>query len=301
MKKLIKLRTWVFAIGLMLAFAIGNNCYATINGDASGECLNREDHWRGKDYNQHSISQKESASNLMKSVRIKDGAKVLDVGCGDGKITAEIARNSPNGAVVGVDISASMIEFAKSTFSEERHPNLKFGIKDAQNLDYKDEFDMVFSFTTLQWIENHAAFLRGAYQSLKDLGTLAITMPMGLPMTLEQAVNEIVAMREWESYFQDFSTGWNFVDDVNYGELLNAHDFTISRLAIVAQKDIFPSREIFEKFISQWFPYLRPLPENLKTVFLKQVIDRFLELETRFPNEEVHFKIRLLEVVATKQ
>lgn len=301
MKKLIKLLTSTISLHSLLLLTVCGNCYATSNGDSTIECLSpNEDHWRAKEYNQHSISQKDSASNLMKFVQIKDGTKVLDVGCGDGKITAEIAKNIPNGAVVGADISASMIEFAKTAFSEESYPNLKFRLKDAQNLDFNEEFDIIFSFTTLQWIQDHNAFLKGAYQSLKALGTLAITMPMGLPSTLEQAVIEIVTMPQWEDYFQEFSTGWNFVDDAKYGDLLNAYDFSISRLAIVTQKDVFPSREVFEKFISQWFPYLRPLPENLKSIFLTQVIDRFLELESPFPNNEVHFKIRLLEVVATK-
>lgn len=301
MKKLIKLLTSTILLNSLLLLTVCGNCYATSNGDLKVECLSpNEDHWKGKEYNQHSISQKDSASNLMKYVQIKDGTKVLDVGCGDGKITATIAKSIPNGGVIGVDISPSMIEFAKTTFSEEDYPNLKFGLKDAQNLDFNEEFDIIFSFTTLQWIQDHNAFIKGAHQILRDSGTLAITMPMGLPSTLEKAVTEIISMPQWAGYFQEFSTGWNFVDDIKYHELLNAHNFNANRLAIVAQKDVFPSREVFEKFISQWFPYLRPLPENLKSVFLTQVIDRFLELETPFPNEEVHFKIQLLEVVASK-
>ncbi len=259
-----------------------------------------QDYWKPKEYNRHSDSQKDSAASLIQYVQIKNDAKILDVGCGDGKITAEIADNISNGAVIGIDIAPSMIDFAKITFPQDRHPNLKFALKDAQFLDFNDEFDIIFSFTALQWVQNHDAFLQGAYQSLKSSGTLAITMPMGLPPTLEQAVTEVIASPQWISYFQAFSTGWNFIEDTEYRKLLSHYGFAPSRLAVVPQKDIFPSREVFEKFISQWFPYLHPLPENLKSTFLAQVIDRFLELESPFPNNEVHFKIRRLEIVATK-
>lgn len=259
-----------------------------------------QDYWKPKEYSRHSASQKDSAASLMQYVQIKEDARILDVGCGDGKITAEIAGKIPSGAIIGVDIAPSMIEFAEAKFENSHYPNLKFALKDAQALDYNEEFDIVFSFTTLQWVQDHSAFLEGAYRSLKHSGTLAITMPMGLPSTLEQAVIETIASPQWASYFQEFSTGWNFVEDTEYRKLLDNHGFMASRLAVVAQEDVFPSREVFEKFVSQWFPYLRPLPEDLKSVFLSQVVDRFLELESPFPGSEVHFKIRRLEVVAAK-
>ena len=126
-------------------------------------------------------------------------------------------------------------------------------------------------------------------------------MPTGLPSTLEQAVNEIIAAPEWAPYFASFNTGWNFVSAKEYCALLSEQHFATVRLSIVPQLDIFPSRAVFEKFISQWFPYLRPLPDELKKSFMAQVLDRYLALESPVPNGEVHFKIRRLEVVALKK
>jgi trans-aconitate 2-methyltransferase len=269
---------------LFLAFLPISLCFGAI-----------EDHWKAEEYYQNSSSQKNAAADLMKFVPIAGNERILDVGCGDGKITAVIAAKIPNGSIVGVDISPAMIAFAKETF-----PNLKFSLKDAQALDFDQEFDIIFSFTTQQWVQSHDAFLKGAYRSLKSNGILAVTMPMGLPSTIEQAVAELLFKPEWSGYFEGFSNGWNFIDDVNYGKLLAANQFTLERLTVVPQRDIFPSREAFEKFIGQWFPYLHPLPEQMKPVFLKLIVDRFLELESTFPNGEVHFKIRRLEVVANK-
>ena len=180
----------------------------------------------------------------MSHITIPENGSILDVGCGDGKIRVELAEKTLLGSVIGVDISNAMIEFAKTQFSSK--PNISFHLQDAQKLDFQNTFDVVLSFNTLQWIENHTAFLQGAYQSLKQSGTLAITMPMGLPHTLEQAVNEVICTPEWTSYFQNFSTGWNFVSEADYKELLLANHFKVQRLAVVPQKDIFPSREIFE-------------------------------------------------------
>ena len=151
-----------------------------------------QDYWNAEEYFQNSSSQKDAASDLLKFVPIKGDERILDVGCGDGKITAEIAAKIPNGSILGVDISPSMIDFAKEMFPHNRYHNINFSIMDAQRLDYHEEFDVIFSFTALQWMQNHDAFLKGAYQGLKSTGTLAITMPMGLPSKLEQSVNELI-------------------------------------------------------------------------------------------------------------
>lgn len=259
-----------------------------------------QDYWKAEEYYQNSSSQKEAAADLMKYVPLKGHEKILDVGCGDGKITAEIANRLLAGEILGLDISKDMIDFAKSTFGQEQYPNLKFVREDAQNINFHGEFDIIFSFTALMWLQNHDVFLKAAHQSLKSDGILAATMPMGLPVTLEQAVTELISTPQWSSYFQGFTTGWNFVDDESYGALLLMNHFMPTRLAVIPQRDVFSSREIFQKFISQWFPYLRPLPHELKALFMNQVIDRFLELESPFPNGEVHFKVRRLEIVARK-
>lgn len=148
-----------------------------------------EDPWKADEYYLHSSSQKEAAADLLKHVLLKGDEAVLDVGCGEGKITAELAGKVVKGKVLGVGISSSMISFAKNHFLLS---NLEFALKDAQRLDFSAQFDCVFSFTTLQWIQDHAAFLKGAHQSLKPFGTLALTMPLGLPQTLQQAVIECV-------------------------------------------------------------------------------------------------------------
>lgn len=258
-----------------------------------------QDPWRADEYFLHSSSQREAASDLMKYVPLQGNEKVLDVGCGEGKITAELVQKLPKGSILGIDISPSMIEFAQKHFSFPGSA-IEFMLKDAQEMNFSSKFDVILSFTALQWIGSHEKFLSRAYESLNPSGRLAVTMPMGLPDALEQAVLEVVAFPRWAAYFENFLTGWNFATEEGYEKLLVEAGFKVSRCEAVPQKDVFPSREAFEKFISQWFPYLRPLPESEKASFLKEVLDRYLAFETPFPAGEVHFKIRRLESVAMK-
>ena len=79
------------------------------------------------------------AQEVLALLDLKDSKRILDVGCGDGKITAEIAARSPQASVVGVDPSRDMIAFAQSHFGPATQPNLRFEIADARSLPFKRE------------------------------------------------------------------------------------------------------------------------------------------------------------------
>src|SRR5687767_2281707 len=83
--------------------------------------------WNATAYNQISALQAAMANEELARLAFKGDERVLDVGCGDGKITAEIATRVPRGAVLGVDPSRNMIEFATSHFAATR-PNLRFEV-----------------------------------------------------------------------------------------------------------------------------------------------------------------------------
>ena len=285
-------------------FLLKTCCRAILLSLACSTCLlaasDNDDYWDGEEYHQYSSSQKDAASDLMKYIPLTGSESILDVGCGDGKITAVISRELPDGLILGVDISPSMIRFAKKAFPKEEYCNLDFELMSAEEIDFDNKFDIVVSFTALQWIEDHQLAIRNVKKSLKSNGLFGVTMPMGLPKKLELAVNETIVDERWNGYFIDFDTGWNFVEKSTYQELLEVEGFVAKRAQVVRQEDIFPSLAIFRGFISQWFPYLRPLPSHLKEEFMARVLSRYMDLEPLDELGRLHFKINRLEVVAEK-
>ncbi len=117
--------------------------------------------WNAQDYHRHSAAQQEWARELIAKLGLIGTERLLDVGCGDGKITAQIAGMLPSGAAVGVDKSEEMIGFAAQTFTADAWPNLSFAVMDASALTFDAEFDIVFSNAALHWIIDHRAVLRG--------------------------------------------------------------------------------------------------------------------------------------------
>jgi len=108
--------------------------------------------------------------------------KILDLGCGDGKLTVEIAKSVPEGLVLGLDSSPSFIETGNEIAKELNLRNCSFAVEDCAKFSSSDapEFingtwDKVFSNAAYHWIlrqpETRISALRAAYDALKPGGT----------------------------------------------------------------------------------------------------------------------------------
>lgn len=256
-----------------------------------------DDAWKGDEYAKNSESQKTSAEDFLQRAQFQNVTDILDVGCGDGKITAAMARSLPHGAIVGIDISPSMIQAAMSEFAHQM--NLSFQVQDAAQLNFDQKFDLITSFTVMQWVLNQLDALRCFEKALKPGGKVLIQMPTGLPAAMQQAVEKTISSDRWKSYFVQFSPPWRFYQPGEYRLLLTEAHLTPTRLDVVTKHEHFPSRAVFHAFLKQWFPYLRPIPADQKDAFLTDLLDHYLEL---LPAEQgkVSFIVDRLEVEAVK-
>jgi ubiquinone/menaquinone biosynthesis C-methylase UbiE len=91
---------------------------------------------------------------------LEPGTSVLDVGCGPGTLTMEIARRVAPGPVVGMDLNPEMIGAAEVTSPPGRLANLVFYTGDIRDSGWDGEFDLVNGARTLQWIPETALALR---------------------------------------------------------------------------------------------------------------------------------------------
>src|SRR5262245_8524484 len=91
---------------------------------------------------------------------LKPGMSVLDVGCGPGTLTTEIARRVDPAAVVGMDANPEMIRAAEEASPPGAIPNLIFYAGDIQESDWHEEWDVVNAARTLQWIPDAIGALR---------------------------------------------------------------------------------------------------------------------------------------------
>ncbi|HQU25718.1 MAG TPA: methyltransferase domain-containing protein [Acidimicrobiales bacterium] len=104
--------------------------------------------------------------------RLAPTARVLDVGCGPGTITADLARRVPEGEVLGIDRSAPVVEAARSQHGAE---NLSFRVGDVYALDLADaSFDVVYAHQVLQHLTRPVDAIAEMRRVLKPGGLLAV-------------------------------------------------------------------------------------------------------------------------------
>ena len=106
--------------------------------------------------------------------QLREDAAVLDVGCGPGNITADLAARVPRGTVTGVDQSVDVVSRASRDHPREKYPNLHFTVGDVFSLAYDDAtFDVVYVHQVLQHLSDPVGALREMRRVLKIGGVLA--------------------------------------------------------------------------------------------------------------------------------
>ena len=103
------------------------------------------------------------------------GLTVLDVGCGPGTLTAEIARRVEPGHVVGMDVNPEMIAAAEAAHPPAVVTNLVFYRGDVRQSGWEEEFDLVNAARVLQWIPTPGAAL-GAMVRATVAGGLVVVL-----------------------------------------------------------------------------------------------------------------------------
>ena len=107
----------------------------------------------------------EYGKGLLEFVPKNDRQAILDLGCGTGVLTVQLAGLCNK--VMGIDSSQNMIEKAKQQFS-----SIEFMVCDALTLSFENEFDVVFSNAIFHWISDHDALLKSIHKVLKPQGLL---------------------------------------------------------------------------------------------------------------------------------
>jgi trans-aconitate methyltransferase len=114
---------------------------------------NGQNRWDPNDYNEGHDFVYEYGSDVVGLLDPTPGERILDLGCGTGHLTAEIADAvGDEGRVVGVDRSGEMVAEAR-----EAYPTLQFVRADARDFAAAEPFDAVFSNAALHWISDQAA------------------------------------------------------------------------------------------------------------------------------------------------
>jgi len=238
--------------------------------------------WQAENYHRNSHLQEATAKNLLARSLIKENDMVLDVGCGDGKITAFIAQHKvPHGSITGVDLSKNMIDFAQHSYPPKEYGNLHFSLADAANLTFPPTFDFVVSFTALHWVKNQKATLTGINNALLPGGRIMLCLitsfPNYRPNSLIKTIDTVAGNKKWAHHFTQLQQPWHYPQHIaNYNALLEECHFVHIDTNFHTQEWLYQDKRDFMNSIEAWLPHAHHLPTALKQKFLEDLVDYHL-------------------------
>jgi trans-aconitate methyltransferase len=258
--------------------------------------------WNAADYAANSVVQQSWARELIARLNLRGDENILDVGCGDGKVTAEIARAVPRGSVTGMDASVEMIAFANKHFPPSEIANLKFQIGDAREIRLKKQFGLVFSNSALHWVDDHEKFLSGAASVLKPGGRLVVSCGgKGNAHDVFLALRPEMRLKRWSRFFRKMPMPYFFYRPADYEKWLPQFGFK-KRAVKLAPKDVtYNGTKGFATWLNTtWIPYVQRVPEILREEFIAAVTARYLAKHPPDAGGKIHVRMVRLEIDAVK-
>lgn len=260
--------------------------------------------WDAADYVQHSSLQETMAGQVLALLDLRGSEHVLDIGCGDGRLTARIAARLPDGDVLGVDASPDMVRFATTTFVQSASGslrNLRFEVADARALPYHRTFDLIVSFNALHWVPEQALALRGIAAALRRSGRAQLRLVVkGDVVSLEAVAEQVRREPRWAPHFSGFHDPYLRLTADEYAALAEHEGLHVVTQRTHIQSWDFQSDAAFFGFCKAGFgAWTRRLPPDDGDDYVRDVIGAYQLAQARPQEEKNVFRFYQMDITLT--
>jgi trans-aconitate 2-methyltransferase len=258
--------------------------------------------WNPQDYAKHSSTQEIWARELLAQVDLQPDDVVLDIGCGDGRTTAAIAKSVRNGRVVGVDLSADMVSHAATQHCRPPVDNLRFAQADAAALPFTAEFSVVFSNATLHWVQDQRAAVHGIARALRPDGRFIAQMGgHGNVSEVIAAFEHVAGSARWRSEVKPGEMPYRFHVPASYESWLVASGMEIQECRLIPKDMVHQDPDTFRGWLrTAWHPYTAGVPLEVRDAFLEDTAQHYIAGHPRDDQGRVHVSTMRLQVRARK-
>ncbi len=220
-----------------------------------------------KHYKTNSSVQKSLSQQSLALHSFKGTEHVLDIGCRDGKVSMEIAKQVPLGKVHAIDFSPDMISLAQQDYQAE---NLCFAVQDVLALDDQEKYDLITGFCSLHWMNQPKQALEHIHQALVPYGRLLL-----LTFPLESAYWQLFAraldLPRWQE-FRKVSALNTMLSQASIDQVIQELNYQPLVRHVVQKEAQYLSFDAFIAYAKGWLSLLAPIPCELQDAFLQDVL-----------------------------
>jgi len=235
--------------------------------------------WDADAYHRLSEPQLAWGLDVLARLELRGDETAVDVGCGTGRLTAQLRDRLPRGRVIAVDSSEAMLDQARVYLRGERGTRLKprtttLVRADAAALPFSRALDLIFSTATFHWVHDHDRLFSSLSGALRPGGRLVAQCGGGpnLQRLLERA-DTLMHSRDFAPYFAGWRAPWNFADGDTTRRRLEAAGFAGVVTALYPSPVSFESAETYRAFLKTVCVrhHVARLPPELQAAFTTQL------------------------------
>lgn len=252
--------------------------------------------WNSNQYMKFGAERTQPSVDLINRLGSLEPKRILDLGCGPGNSTKQLANRFKNAEILGIDYSEDMLEKARKTYPELNFKRCSV----PEELDEAEgKFDLIFSNACIHWIPNHRELIPALFDKLCEGGTLAIQIPYIQKAPFYRLLNLLVDTGEWKK----LSTVHNFHNlfPEEYYDILSSLS-TEFNIWETTYYHTVPSHD----GVIEWYkgsglrPYLDMLDDREKPNFLADLNEIIAENFPRRENGSIILKMPRLFFTAKK-
>ena len=218
-------------------------------------------------YQENSSFQEKLAQEIRSYHRFSPTDIVLDIGCGDGKITAEIANQLTNGSILGIDASHEMIALAKSSFMRS---NLNYQQANAEAYHGSEQYTVITSFSCLHWVKDIQTALNNIYTALKPKGYfLALTYLAESPYYYPFI--KALDLPQWKDEYKNAIFQYMLKSDALIQSLTQL-GFKNIKTEPVEAIGVYQNEEAYVQYVKGWLPCVLEASPTKLNAYLHDVV-----------------------------
>lgn len=225
--------------------------------------------WDAETYDALAFPQFAWGVEVVDRLEVSGSETALDAGCGSGRVTAELLAKLPDGRLLAVDGSESMIAKAR----ERLGGDVTYLVADLSELEIAEPVDLIFSTATFHWITDHDRLFAHLHAALRSGGRLVAQCGgKGNVAKHATAIATAMARPQFAPYFEGMEAMWNFASPEETEARLRGAGFSEARCWL-EPKPVTPEQPLEFTETVTLGPHLDRLSEDLRRPFAEAVLE----------------------------